>query len=77
MKLPNVLSTAVVLSVAFLLEYLSGGIDQVVPSVWVPASVLLLTGVAKALQVYAEQQRSEAAGDRGVAVGFVGRVLRD
>lgn len=59
MKLPNVLSTAVILAIAALLEYIAAGADSVFPSIWVPVAVLLLMGVAKALQVYA-QSRGDA-----------------
>lgn len=58
MKLPNVLSVAVILAIAAMLEYIASGADQIVPVVWVPVVMLLLTGVAKALQVYAESTKA-------------------
>ena len=56
MQLPNVLSTAVILAIAAFLEYIATGADSIFPSIWVPVAVLLLTGIAKALQVYAQEQ---------------------
>ena len=58
MKLPNVLSTAVILAIAAFLEYIATGAESIFPSIWVPIAVLLLTGVAKGLQVYAENAKT-------------------
>lgn len=58
MKLPNVLSTALLLALVAFLEYLAAGADQLVPALWVPVAVLLLTAAAKALQVYLEQAQA-------------------
>lgn len=57
MNLPNVLSTAVILAIVAFLEYIAAGADSIFPTIWVPVAVLLLSGIAKALQVYLEAQR--------------------
>lgn len=58
MKLPNVLSTALLMALVVFLEYLAAGADQLVPALWVPVAVLLLTAAAKALHVYLEQAQA-------------------
>ena len=61
MKIPNVLSAGILLALVTFLEYLAAGADQLVPTLWVPVVVLLLTAGAKALQVYIQSQPSSEA----------------
>ena len=59
MKLPNFASVAVLMGLVVFLETLAAGADQLVPTLWVPVVVLLLTAAAKAVEVY----RTSQAGD--------------
>lgn len=79
MKLPNVLSTALLLALVAFLEYLAAGADQLVPALWVPVAVLLLTAAAKALQVYLEHADGPASmsSDGAPTAGAVRRWLLD
>lgn len=56
MNAPNVVSVAVIVGIIALCQ----GLAETIPALgepWVPVAVLLLSGIAKALQVYLEAQR--------------------
>lgn len=56
MKLPNVISAALLLAVAAALEYIATHPENLGTAVWVPIAVLLIAAVAKAIQVYVQEQ---------------------
>ena len=54
MKLPNVLSLAIVAGVTIALQVIAAGADELVPALWAPVLVALIGAVLKAVQVYAQ-----------------------
>jgi hypothetical protein len=59
MKFPNVASLALIAALIAALEFIAAGADGVSTEWWIPALVLVLGAVAKALQVYLKRAESE------------------
>lgn len=58
MQFPNVASLAIIAALIAALEFVAAGAEGVSSEWWIPALVLVLGAIAKALQVYL--QRAEA-----------------
>jgi hypothetical protein len=62
MQFPNVASLAVIAALVAALEFVVAGAEGVSDAWWIPAIVLVLGAIAKALQVYLQQARDNARG---------------
>jgi hypothetical protein len=62
MQFPNVASLAVIAALVAALEFIVAGAEGVSDAWWIPAIVLVLGAIAKALQVYLQQARDNARG---------------
>ena len=62
MQFPNVASLAVIAALIAALEFVAAGAEGVSGEWWIPALVLVLGAIAKALQVYLTRAESEARG---------------
>ena len=60
MQFPNVASLAVIAALIAALEFIAAGAEGVSGEWWIPALVLVLGAIAKALQVYLARAESEA-----------------
>jgi len=60
MQFPNVASLAVIAALIAALEFVAAGAEGVSSEWWIPALVLVLGAIAKALQVYLTRAESEA-----------------
>ena len=60
MQFPNVASLAVIAALIAALEFVAAGAEGVSSEWWIPALVLVLGAIAKALQVYLQRAESEA-----------------
>ncbi len=60
MQFPNVASLAVIAALVAALEFIVAGAEGVSDAWWIPAIVLVLGAIAKALQVYLQQARDNA-----------------
>ncbi len=60
MQFPNVASLAVIAALIAALEYIASGAEGVSDAWWIPALVLVLGAVAKAMQVYLQRAESGA-----------------
>ena len=60
MQLPNVASLALIAAIVAALEFFVAGADGLGDAWWIPALVLVLGAVAKALQVYLQQAGGDA-----------------
>jgi hypothetical protein len=56
MKLPNVLSLAIVAGITVALQVVAAGADELVPALWAPVLVAVVAAVLKAVQVYAQSR---------------------
>ena len=63
MQLPNVASLALIAAIVAALEFFVAGADGLGDAWWIPALVLVLGAVAKALQVYLQQEGNARAMD--------------
>lgn len=80
MQFPNVASLAIIAALIAALNYIAAGAEGVSSEWWIPALVLVLGAIAKALQVYL--QRAEAgpaamSSDGAPTAGAVRRWLLD
>ncbi len=55
MKLPNVVSLAIVAGITIALQVIAAGADELVPALWAPVLVAVIAAVLKAVQVYAQE----------------------
>jgi hypothetical protein len=60
MQFPNVASLAIIAALIAALNYIAAGAEGVSTAWWIPALVLVLGAIAKALQVYLQRAESEA-----------------
>ena len=60
MQFPNVASLALIAALIAALEFVAAGAEGVSSEWWIPALVLVLGAIAKALQVYLQRAESEA-----------------
>jgi len=60
MQFPNVASLAIIAALIAALNYIAAGAEGVSTAWWIPALVLVLGAIAKALQVYLTRAESEA-----------------
>ena len=60
MQVPNVASLAIIAALIAALNYIAAGAEGVSTAWWIPALVLVLGAIAKALQVYLQRVESEA-----------------
>ena len=60
MQFPNVASLAIIAALIAALNYIAAGAEGVSSAWWIPALVLVLGAIAKALQVYLQRAESEA-----------------
>ena len=60
MQFPNVASLALIAALVAALEFVVAGAEGVSDAWWIPALVLVLGAVAKALQVYLQQAGNNA-----------------
>jgi|GEM_PF-6215944 len=60
MQFPNVASLALIAALIAALEFVAAGAEGVSSEWWIPALVLVLGAIAKALQVYLTRAESEA-----------------
>lgn len=60
MKFPNVASLALLAALVAALEFIAAGAEGVSTAWWIPALVLILGAVAKALQVYLSRAEGDA-----------------
>jgi len=60
MQFPNVASLAIIAALIAALNYIAAGAEGVSSEWWIPALVLVLGAIAKALQVYLTRAESEA-----------------
>lgn len=60
MQFPNVASLAIIAALIAALNYIVAGAEGVSTAWWIPALVLVLGAIAKALQVYLQRAESEA-----------------
>ena len=56
MKLPNVVSLAIVAGITIALQVIAAGADELVPALWAPVLVAVVAAVLKAVQVYAQSR---------------------
>lgn len=59
MKLPNVLSVALIAALIAFLQYIASDAGALFPAPWVPVAVLVIGALVKALQVYLEQRDAD------------------
>jgi len=60
MQFPNVASLSIIAALIAALNYIAAGAEGVSSELWIPALVLVLGAIAKALQVYLQRAESEA-----------------
>jgi len=80
MKLPNVVSIALIAALIAFLQYIATDAGVLFPAPWVPVAVLLIGALVKALQVYLEQRPTGneiRTADERKANGLLRRTLLD
>lgn len=58
MKLPNFASVAILMGLVVFLETLAAGAEDASSALWIPAAVLVVSAVAKGLQVFIQNQQA-------------------
>lgn len=66
MQFPNVASLALIAALIAALEFVAAGAEGVSSEWWIPALVLVLGAIAKALQVYLQRAEAGEPSARGV-----------
>ena len=76
MQFPNVASLALIAALIAALEFVAAGAEGVSSAWWIPALVLVLGAIAKALQVYLQRAEAGPAAMSSDSVPTAGAVRR-